>query len=50
MSFEIQYSKNSKFVVKSLSNLEEKEQEAFKLLMALKAKEMKTPEVTYKIK
>lgn len=50
MSFEIQYSKNAKFIVKSLSKLEEKEQETFKFLMAMHAKEMKTPEATYKIK
>lgn len=50
MSFEIQYSKNAKFIAKSLSKLGEKEQDVFKLLLAMRAKEMKTPDATYKIK
>lgn len=44
------YSKNAKFIAKSLSRLEDKDKEAFKLLMGMKAKELKTSEVTYKIK
>lgn len=50
MSFEIEYSKNAKFIAKSLSKLSEKDAETFKLLLAMRAKEMKTPEATYKIK
>ena len=50
MTFEVLYSKNAKFVTKSLTRLEDQDAEVFKLLLAMHAKELKTPEVTYKIK
>lgn len=50
MTFVIQYSKNAKFVSKSLDVLEEKDANRFKLLLAMKAKELKRPNKTYSIK
>lgn len=50
MTFEIQYSKNAKFISKTISKLSEEDAAKFKFMLALKVKELQTPEITYKIK
>lgn len=50
MTFEIQYSKNAKFIAKTMQKLEELDLARFKFMLALKAKELRTPEAVYKIK
>lgn len=50
MTFTIQFSKNAKFHSKTINTLDPKDAEKFKFLMQLRAKEMKTDNITYKIK
>jgi len=50
MTFEIQYSKNAKFISKTISTMNEEDAAKFKFMLALKAKELQTPDTIYKIK
>lgn len=48
--FTIEFSKNARFTTKSINYLDPKDTERFKFLMAMKAKELKIDNTTYKIK
>jgi hypothetical protein len=49
MKFIIQYSKNAKFITKDFSKLNEKDQNRFKILLALRGQELILPTKTYRI-
>lgn len=49
MTFEIQYSKNAKFVSKTISKLDPQDAARFKFMLALKAKILQCKDAIYKI-
>ncbi len=50
MTFEIQYSKNAKFVSNTMQKLDEQDAARFRFMLALKANILKFKDLVYKIK